>query len=68
MVTRQQLCKQSPTCKIVETVFCVHPTAAPVNWLDSDHVICVYCRSMSVPGLYNESRKLTLHGHSDRRN
>jgi hypothetical protein len=34
------------------TVFSVDPTDAPIDWLDSDHVICVYCRSMSVPQLY----------------
>jgi hypothetical protein len=29
-----------------------------IDWLDSDHVLCVYCRSMSVSRLYNESREL----------
>jgi hypothetical protein len=43
---------------IEEAVFSVDPTDAPVDWLDSDHVICVYCRSMSDPRLYNESREL----------
>jgi hypothetical protein len=33
-------------------VFSVDPTDAPVDWQDSDHVICVYCRFMSVPQLY----------------
>jgi hypothetical protein len=33
---------------IEEAVFSVDPTDAPIDWLDSDHVICVYCRSMSV--------------------
>jgi hypothetical protein len=33
-------------------VFSVDPTDAPVYWLDSDHMTCVYCRSMSVPRLY----------------
>jgi hypothetical protein len=37
---------------IEETVFSVDPTEAPIDWLDSDHVICVYSRSMSVPQLY----------------
>jgi hypothetical protein len=32
-------------------VFSVHLTDASIDWLDSDHVICVYCRSMSVPRL-----------------
>jgi hypothetical protein len=43
---------------IEEAVSSVYPTDAPVDWLDSDHVICVYCRSMSVPRLINESREL----------
>jgi hypothetical protein len=34
-----------------EAVFSVNPTYMPVDWLDSDHVICVYCGSMSVPQL-----------------
>jgi hypothetical protein len=37
---------------IEEAVFYVDPTDAPVDWLDSGRVICVYCRSMSVPRLY----------------
>jgi hypothetical protein len=36
---------------IEEAVFSVDPTEAPIDWLGSDHVICVYCRSMSVPRL-----------------
>jgi hypothetical protein len=40
---------------IEEAVFSVGPTDTPIGWLDSNHVICVYCRSMSVPWLYNES-------------
>jgi hypothetical protein len=43
---------------IEEAVFSVDPTDAPKDWLDSDHMICVYCRSMSDPRLYNESREL----------
>jgi hypothetical protein len=39
---------------IEEAVFSVDQTDAPLDWLDSDHVICVYCRSMSVPRLYKE--------------
>jgi hypothetical protein len=27
---------------IEEAVFSVDPTYAPIDWLDSDHVICVY--------------------------
>jgi hypothetical protein len=37
---------------IEEAVFSVDLTDAPIDWLDSDHVICVYCRSMSVPLRY----------------
>jgi hypothetical protein len=37
---------------IEEAVLSLDPTDAPIDWLDSDHVICVYCRSMSVPWLY----------------
>jgi hypothetical protein len=37
---------------IEEAVFSVDPTDASIDWLDSDQVICVYCRSMSVPRLY----------------
>jgi hypothetical protein len=34
---------------IEKVVFSVDPTNAPIDRLDSDHVIYVYCRSMSVP-------------------
>jgi hypothetical protein len=37
---------------IEEAVFSVDPTEAPIDWLDNDHVICIYCRSMCVPRLY----------------
>jgi hypothetical protein len=37
---------------IEEAAFSVDPTDAPIYWLDSDHVICVYCSSMSVTWLY----------------
>jgi hypothetical protein len=37
---------------IEEAVFSVDPTDAPIDWLDNDHVICVYCSSMSVLRLY----------------
>jgi hypothetical protein len=43
---------------IEQAVFSVDPTDAPIDWLDSDHVIYVYCRSTSVPRLYNKSREL----------
>jgi hypothetical protein len=29
-----------------EAVFSADPTDAPIDWLDRDHVICVYCRSI----------------------
>jgi hypothetical protein len=32
--------------------FSEDPTDRPIGWLDSDHVIFVYCRSMSAPRLY----------------
>jgi hypothetical protein len=38
--------------KIEEALPSVHPTDAPIYWLDSHHVICVSCRFMSVPRLY----------------
>jgi hypothetical protein len=37
---------------IEEAVFFVDPTDAPIDWLYSDYVICVYCRLMYVPRLY----------------
>jgi hypothetical protein len=43
---------------IEEAVFSVDPTDARIDCQDIDHVIGVYCRSMSVPWLYNESRDL----------
>jgi rhodanese-related sulfurtransferase len=33
---------------IEEAVSSVDPTDPPIDWLDTDHVICVYCRSMSM--------------------
>jgi hypothetical protein len=50
---------------IEEAVFSVDPTDAPIDWLDSDHVICVYCKSMSAPRLYNESRELEVQSEFD---
>jgi hypothetical protein len=38
-------------------VFSVDPTDAPIDWLDNDHVIFVYCRSMSVPPPYKGVRE-----------
>jgi hypothetical protein len=43
---------------IEEAVFSVNPTDAPIDWLNSDHMIYVYCRSVSILRLYNESREL----------
>jgi hypothetical protein len=37
---------------IEEAVFYVDPTDTPIDWLDSDQVICVYYRFMSIPRLY----------------
>jgi hypothetical protein len=37
---------------IEEAVFSVDPTDVPIDWLDRDHVICAYSRSMFVPRLY----------------
>jgi hypothetical protein len=37
---------------IEEAVFSVDPTYMPIDSLDSDHVICVYCRSMAMPWLH----------------
>jgi hypothetical protein len=34
---------------IEEAMFSVDSTDAPVDWLDNDHMMYVYCRSMSVP-------------------
>jgi hypothetical protein len=44
--------------KIEEAMFSVDPTDAPIDWLDSDHVKCVYCRFMAGPRLYKESSEL----------
>jgi hypothetical protein len=41
-----------------EAVFSVDQIGVPIEWLDSDHVICTYCRPMSVLRLYNESCEL----------
>jgi hypothetical protein len=37
---------------IEEAVFSVDPTDTATDWLDSNHVICVYCRSMYVLRLH----------------
>jgi hypothetical protein len=37
-----------------EAVFSVDPT----DWQDSDHVICVYCRSMSIPRYISKSDRI----------
>jgi hypothetical protein len=43
---------------IEEAVFSVNPTDAPIDWLDSDHAICVYCRSMLFSGYINKSDRI----------
>jgi hypothetical protein len=42
--------------KIEEAVFSVGPTDAPVDGLDSSHVLRVCCRPISVPRLYKVSK------------
>jgi hypothetical protein len=39
-------------------VFSVDPTDSAIDWLDSDHVICVYCRSTSVPRYISKSDRI----------
>jgi hypothetical protein len=42
-------------------VFSIYQIEAPIGWLGSDNVICVYYRSMSVPQLYKlQSYKLRI--------
>jgi hypothetical protein len=41
---------------IEEAVFSADPTYTPIDCVDSDHVIRIYCRSMCVLLLNNESR------------
>jgi hypothetical protein len=41
-----------------KVMFSVDPTDAPLDRLDSDCVICVYCRSMSVPRVYIYNEKV----------
>jgi hypothetical protein len=33
-------------------MFSIDPADAPIDWLDNDHVMYVYCRSVSIPRLY----------------
>jgi hypothetical protein len=33
---------------IVEAVFTIDPTDPPVDWLNSNYVICIYYQSMSI--------------------
>jgi hypothetical protein len=37
-------------------MFSVDPPDAPIDWLDSDRVLCVYCRSISVQRQYKSDR------------
>jgi hypothetical protein len=43
---------------IGEAVFSVDQTDALIDWLDSDHVICVYCRSKAVRGYISKSDRI----------
>jgi hypothetical protein len=36
---------------VEEAVFSVDPTEAPIDWVNSDHIICLYSRSISIPRL-----------------
>jgi hypothetical protein len=49
-------------------VFSVYPADVTIDWLGSDHVICVYCRSVSIPWLYKgvtiRSRQLRVTSQS----
>jgi hypothetical protein len=49
---------------IEEAVFSVDPTNAPIDWLNNDQIICIYCRFMSVPWLrvHNVNRDLYVQG------
>jgi hypothetical protein len=51
-VARQQLVNTVQHATTEEAVLSVDPTDAPVDWLDGNRVICVYCRSVSIPRLY----------------
>jgi hypothetical protein len=44
--------KSSTTTSAV--VFPVDSIDAPIDWLENDHAICVYCRSLSVSWLYKK--------------
>jgi hypothetical protein len=57
-VAKQQISEHGTNATIEEALFSVDPTDTPIDWLDSDHVICVYCRSMSVPQLYKLSDRI----------
>jgi hypothetical protein len=43
---------------IEEAVFSADPTDIAIDCMESDHVICVYCTSISVPWLYDERCEL----------
>jgi hypothetical protein len=40
-VARQQLCKHGPIYNNREAVFSVDPTDVPIDWQDSDHMMCL---------------------------
>jgi hypothetical protein len=48
---------------IEEAVVSVDPTDSPTDWLDSHHVICVYCRPMSVPRVCTSKSGRIRSGH-----
>jgi hypothetical protein len=43
---------------IEEAVFSVDPTSAPIDWLDSDHVICVYYDAYPFRGCISKSDRI----------
>jgi hypothetical protein len=57
-VVRQRHCKHGSARISRGSCVSVDLTDAPEDWLDTDHVICVYYWSMFVPRLHNESREL----------
>jgi hypothetical protein len=40
---------------IYEAVFSVDPTDKPIDWLESDHVICVFCDACPFRGYISKS-------------
>jgi hypothetical protein len=52
---------------IEEAVFSVDPTDAPIDWLDSDHVLCAYCRCISFPRLCKQEWQNLFKAFTNRR-